>query len=145
MRNRTADSSTPTLPPTGQTTLPGPQAEGDEGSESADSMVWVITDKGLRASGAASMRSTATGLRRFAGDLVKAARRLDQDVLLRPSGTGESAPSLRRATITYRRCKGDELLPELRLGGKWLRRAGFDLGQKVQVKVDAGRLTIYAE
>ena len=29
--------------------------------------------------------------------------------------------------------------------GKWLRRAGFELGQKVAVKVGDGRLTICAE
>ncbi len=36
-------------------------------------------------------------------------------------------------------------VPSLRLGGKWLRQAGFDLGQKVQVRVDHQQLTICAE
>ena len=35
-------------------------------------------------------------------------------------------------------------VPDLRLSGKWLREAGFDLGQRFEVEVEAGKLTIRA-
>ncbi len=91
------------------------------------------------------MQATAAGLRESAAELEKAARRLNQDVPARSGGSGEAGPLiLRRATVSYRYLN-EHQVPELRLGGKWLRRAGFELGQKVAVKVDDGRLTICAE
>ncbi len=141
MRNRTPDSTTPSLahPPAAEPTpCPPPR-------ESADCWVWFVTEKGLRASGAASMQATAAGLRESAAELEKAARRLSQHVPGRANGSGEAPPRvLRRATVTYR-YRGEHQVPELRLGGKWLRRAGFELGQKVAVKVEDGRLTICTE
>ncbi len=37
---------------------------------------------------------------------------------------------------------GTQWSPVLRLSGRWLQRAGFDIGQRVRVRVDAGRLVI---
>ncbi len=91
------------------------------------------------------MQATAAGLRRSAAELEKAARRLSQEMPVRSGGSGESAVQvLRRGTVSYRFCH-EHQVPELRLGGKWLRAAGFELGQKYQVDVADGRLTICAE
>jgi type I toxin-antitoxin system toxin SymE len=35
-------------------------------------------------------------------------------------------------------------VPALRLSGKWLREAGFDVGQEFEVEIEAGKLTIRA-
>jgi hypothetical protein len=44
-----------------------------------------------------------------------------------------------------RRCATPrEASPALRLSGKWLAAAGFDLGQQYEVEIAAGRLTIRA-
>lgn len=37
---------------------------------------------------------------------------------------------------------GTRWSPVLRLSGRWLQQAGFDIGQRVRVRVDAGRLVI---
>ena len=151
MRNRASDSTTPT-------SLPLPSAEFQisplpgEPSES-DSWVWFVTEKGLRASGAISMRAAAIHLRQMAAELEKAARLLCQDVPTPSNGSGTASPEhvgapppqvFRRLTVCgqYQR---EHRVPVLRLSGKWLRQVGFDLGQKVQVKVDDRRLTICAE
>ena len=153
MRNRTPDSSTPS-------SLPLPSAEfpicplPGEPSES-DSWVWFVTEKGLRASGATTMKAVAANLRRTAAELEKAAERLDQQVSLGPPSGGRPAPSngsgatttpliFRRLTVCGQYQK-EHRVPALRLSGKWMRQAGFDLGQKVQVQVDDRRLTICAE
>ena len=123
MRNRTPDS----------TTAP------------ADSWFWFITEKGLRASGAASMRSTAANLRKQAAELEKAARRLDQDMPTPPDDGSELTPlDSRRGTVCYRYRK-ERQVPDLRLSGQWLEQAGFDRGRKFQIQVHTGRLTLRAE
>jgi hypothetical protein len=33
-------------------------------------------------------------------------------------------------------------VPDLQLSGKWLGAAGFDLGQRFEVEIEAGKLTI---
>ena len=153
MRNRATDSTTPA-------SLPLPAAESPicplpgKPSES-DSWVWLVTEKGLRASGAISMRAAAADLRRMAAELEKAAGRLDQQVPLGPPSGGRPAPSNGSGTATtpmiFRRLtvcgqyQKEHQVPALRLAGKWLRHAGFDLGQKVQVQVTERRLTICAE
>ncbi len=125
MRNRTPDSNT----------APNP----------ADSWFWFITEKGLRASGAASMRSTAASLRKQAAELERSARRLDQEMPAPPDGEGEMTPlSSRRGTVCYR-YRNENQVPDLRLSGQWLERAGFDRGRKFQIQVHAGRLTLRAE
>lgn len=43
------------------------------------------------------------------------------------------------------RYRDEVQVPALQLCGKWLRSAGFDLGQKVQVQVGDGQLMIWAE
>ncbi len=128
MRNRTLDSSTPldTAPLT-----------------SADR--WFITEKGLRASGAASMKATVANLRQAATQLEEAAIRLQQEAPAPPNVSGVSASlDFRRMTVCGR-YHHQTRVPDLRLSGKWLRNAGFALGQKVQVQVGDGQLVICAE
>jgi hypothetical protein len=40
--------------------------------------------------------------------------------------------------------RGGRRIPDIRLTGLWLRNAGFDLGQSIEVEVEAGALTIRA-
>ena len=42
------------------------------------------------------------------------------------------------------RWRGGRRLPDLRLTGRWLEDAGFDLGQEYEAEVELGRLTIHA-
>jgi hypothetical protein len=42
------------------------------------------------------------------------------------------------------RWRGGRRIPDIRLTGLWLRNAGFDLGQSIEVEVEAGALTIRA-
>ena len=133
MRNRTLDSTTPSF------TL-----------ESSDCWVWFVTEKGLRASGAASMRAAAANLRQTATELEKAAQRLGQEMPGPSNGSsatsdGSTPPQAFRRITVCGQYQNEHQVPALRLAGKWLRQAGFDLGQKVQVKVDQQRLTICAE
>ncbi len=58
MRNRTSDCTTPSAQPS------SPELHQD-----ADSWLWFITEKGLRAEGTASMKSTAASLRATAAEL----------------------------------------------------------------------------
>ncbi len=51
---------------------------------------------------------------------------------------------VRRLTVCGRYQK-EHRVPTLRLSGKWMRNAGFELGQKVQVQIAERRLTICAE
>ncbi len=134
MRSRTPDSNTPS-----------------SALDSADGWVWFVTEKGLRASGANRMKAAAAELRQTAADLEKAARRLDQDMPAPSNGsgptvdTGATPPQVFRRFTVCGQYQNQHRVPALRLSGKWLRQAGFDLGQKVQVKVDQYRLTICAE
>ncbi len=36
-------------------------------------------------------------------------------------------------------------VPQIRLAGEWLRQAGIEIGQKVEVKVSEGRIEIIRE
>ena len=134
MRDRTPDSTTPS-----------------SALDSADCWVWFVTEKGLRASGAASMMAAAAELRQTAAELEKAAGRLGQDLSAPSNGSGAGSggggapPQVFRRFTVSRQYHDQHQVPALRFAGKWLRQAGFDLGQKVQVKVDAGRLTVCAE
>jgi len=47
----------------------------------------------------------------------------------------------RLGTVSRRHLRG-ERLPLIRLSGKWLRAAGFDLGQEFEVKIAEGRLVL---
>lgn len=49
----------------------------------------------------------------------------------------------RLVTVSYV-TRGSRRVPLLRLSGHWLRDAGFDLGQELEVEVDRGRLTLEA-
>ncbi len=141
--NRTLDCSTPS-----------------SALESADCWVWFVTERGLRASGATSMKAAAADLRHSAAELEKAARRLGQDVSAPSNGSGATSdaggaspahasgatpPQVFRRMTVCGHYRDEHQVPALRLSGKWRRQAGFDLGQKVQVKVDDRRLTICAE
>lgn len=111
----------------------------------ADSALWLITEKGLRAEGAASMRATAARLRASAAELEKAARRLGQEVPTSLSGGGdETALEERRGTVCGR-YRNERRVPDLRLSGLWLERAGFDRGRKFHVQAHSGRITLRAE
>jgi hypothetical protein len=49
----------------------------------------------------------------------------------------------RLATVTH--CtRGSDRVPLLRLSGKWLRDAGFDVGQEYEIEVGEGRLILEA-
>ncbi len=152
MRNRTLDSTTGSTPPSSAPSSSGPLSSTcSAGPPSGgpltadDSWFWFITEKGLRASGAASMKSTAASLRETAAELERAAKRLAQEVPAPPNGADE-APVLdcRRGKVCYR-YRNERQVPDLRLSGLWLERAGFDRGQKFQIQVGSGRLTIRAE
>ncbi len=134
MRNRTPNSTTCSTDPTSAEPL-----------DATNSWLWFITEKGLRANGAANMRSTAASLRATAAELEKAARTLNQEVPTPPNGADEApVQDFRRGTVCGR-YRNDRRVPDLRLCGLWLERAGFDLGRKYQVKVAGGQLTIHAE
>ncbi len=106
------------------------------------------------------MRAAAADLRQTAAEIEKAARRLSQDISAPSNGSGATYDAsvplpahtsgatppqvFRRITVCGQYQKKHQV-PALRLSGRWLRHAGFDLGQKVQVKVDQRRLTICAE
>jgi hypothetical protein len=42
------------------------------------------------------------------------------------------------------RWRAGKRIPDIRLCGLWLKRAGFDLGQELEVDVEAGAMTIRA-
>jgi hypothetical protein len=67
------------------------------------------------------------------------ARRKDRNALARAA----RARGRRLATICDR-FQGSGRVPDLRLSGKWLKEVGFDLGQRFEVEVEAGKLTIRA-
>lgn len=49
----------------------------------------------------------------------------------------------RRLTVGYKPLKSPGVeVPYLRLHGRWLRDAGFEIGRSVNVEVSEGRLTI---
>ncbi len=133
MRNRTVNSTTPL------DTVPLNTAPLDTADR------WFITEKGLRASGAASMMATAASLHQAATELEQAASRLNQEAPSPPDGSGVAVPlDFRRITVCGR-YHHQTRVPALRLSGLWLRNAGFELGQKVQVQVADGQLMICAE
>lgn len=49
---------------------------------------------------------------------------------------------IRELKVSYlpKRAKGYD--PYIRLGGQWLRRAGIEIGQKVEIRVYEGRIEI---
>ncbi|HVF60007.1 MAG TPA: SymE family type I addiction module toxin [Thermoanaerobaculia bacterium] len=54
------------------------------------------------------------------------------------------AKGRRFGTICCRSRGYRNLVPDLRISGRWLQRAGFDLGQNYEIEIRAGRLTIRA-
>jgi len=50
----------------------------------------------------------------------------------------------RRLLTVCGRWQASRRIPDIRLSGLWLRSAGFDLGQELEVEVEAGRLTLRA-
>ncbi len=131
MRNRTPECTTPSSP--ASSTTPA----DDQGA-----WLWFITEKGLRAEGAASMKSMVANLRATAAELEKAARRLGQEIPKPPEGNGQT-PVLddRRGTVCYR-YRNESQVPDVRLSGRWLERAGFERGRKFNVLVQPGRITL---
>jgi Toxin SymE, type I toxin-antitoxin system len=50
----------------------------------------------------------------------------------------------RRSGTVCGRWAGRERVPDLRLSGRWLGAAGFDLGKAYEVEVQAGMLVVRA-
>ncbi len=91
------------------------------------------------------MKAAAANLRQTAANLEKAASRLTQEVPAPPAGADGTPPQgFRRGTVCGR-YRNHSRVPDLRLSGKWLGRAGFELGQRIQIKVHYGQLIIRAE
>jgi hypothetical protein len=58
-----------------------------------------------------------------------------------PAGRDPIAPQQRRLTVVNRfRGHGD--VPEIRMGGNWLTRAGFPAGSKLAILVAQGKLVV---
>ena len=66
-----------------------------------------------------------------------------QERVSKPRGPRIDERGRRLARIHWR-IRGGERRPLLRLTGKWLREAGFDLGQRLAIEAAAGRLVIRA-
>ncbi len=80
-----------------------------------------------------------------------AAGRAVAKVLERRARREEKGERARRARAAGRRSgtvcgrwTGGARVPDLRLSGRWLRAAGFDLGQAYEVEVQAGKLVVRA-
>ena len=131
--------------PKSDCTTPPPAATPAKTVTPADSTLWLITEKGLRAEGAASMRAMAARLRKNAAELEKTARRLNQELPQMPTGSGEPAALEERRGTVCGRYRDERRVPDLRLSGQWLERAGFDRGRKFHVQVHSGRITLRAE
>jgi hypothetical protein len=93
----------------------------------------------------------ARALHQTAADLEQAAQRLLEEVPPPPDATGNgngNTPGLkkiRRGTVCGRfRNESNTRVSDLRLSGLWLKAAGFDLGQKYEVAVETGKLTVVA-
>ena len=50
--------------------------------------------------------------------------------------------TIRRGTVCGRYRGTETRVADLRLGGLWLKAAGFDIGQKYEVEVEDDKLTI---
>ncbi len=48
---------------------------------------------------------------------------------------------MRKVTVSYA-FRGNATVPMIRLRGKWLERAGFDEGARVEITVADGKLTL---
>ena len=60
------------------------------------------------------------------------------------SAAAARAKGHRFGTICCRHRGYRRVVPDLRISGHWLQRAGFDRGQHYEIEVRAGRLTIRA-
>jgi len=62
------------------------------------------------------------------------------------SETNTKTEALRELTVSSRYCvrqlSFDVAVPYIRISGKWLNEAGFDIGQKFTVQHDGGRLIL---
>jgi toxic protein SymE len=60
-----------------------------------------------------------------------------------PLAASNACGKPRRLTVGYKPLKSPGVeVPYLRLRGRWLRDAGFEIGRAVKVEVHEGRLTI---
>ena len=84
---------------------------------------YFITERGLRASGAASMRAAAKNLCRTAAELDKSAKRLDQEMAAPTNGSdpasGATPPRVFRRGTVCGRYRDQHRVPALGLSGKW--------------------------
>ncbi|WP_017346773.1 SymE family type I addiction module toxin [Pantoea sp. A4] len=62
------------------------------------------------------------------------------------SGTAadKAAKRERQYVVGYRPHRGDRSTPQVNIAGKWLAEMGFEVGQKVTVKVEQGCLILTA-
>ena len=121
---------------------------------------FFLTEQGLRSLGALDMKQAVAHLREIADALEEGAGLLSRDAPKSTRSTkstkstssrnrrhknGKQPKKLRHGTIcgSYRPSTHTNV-PALRLCGLWLEQAGFDLGQRYEVKVAKGQLTIRA-
>jgi len=110
-----------------------------------DRFVYHLTPAGQRLL-ADQEQATGTHLYRPAARTAEVADAVQRET--RRQRRKELAARARRngrrfGTISYRQ-RGGRQLPALRVSGKWLREAGFDLGQEFEITIDDGRLVIDA-
>lgn len=115
------------------TTAPAPSGPTDE------RIVYHLTDAGRRALQAASPRCTESSVSASAPTDGAANDGSAQDD--RHEQDDEPAPERHRLTVCGR-WRHNSRVPDLRMTGLWLRKAGFDLGQKYEVQVEEGRLVV---
>jgi hypothetical protein len=108
-----------------------------------------ITEKGLRACGATGMKNVAVQMRQMADELDQGAERLSAEmptpekaVRQRRHRKGKLPKKSRYGTVCGRYRGTETRVADLRLCGLWLKAAGFDIGQKYEVEVEDGKLTI---
>lgn len=138
MRGRAKDSTNPPTPPA--VPLPEPNGPTD------DRFVYHLTPKAQRlleqhqADGTkAPLFHRAAKVANLGEALTRENRRQERSRLAR-----DARRRGRRFGTISRRHQGGEARPFLRLSGKWLGDAGFDLGQYFEIEVEDGRLTIEA-
>jgi DNA-binding PadR family transcriptional regulator len=109
-------------PTQNSTTLPEPSGPTDE------RIVYHLTDAGRRALQEPRQPADGTASPDHPG----------------AAGDDDEPATERRSLTVCGRWRQHGRVPDLRMSGHWLREAGFDLGQKYEVQVGAGRLVVEA-
>lgn len=111
-----------------------------------------LTEKGLHACAAMKMEKAVAQLRQMADELEQGAEHLSPEMSPpkkvaspRRRRNGQGPKIFRYGTVCGRyRDKSERRVSDMRLCGLWLKAAGFDIGQKYEVEVEAGKLTVRA-